>query len=191
MAGTDRRQFLLRPCLPRAAVPPDYTRRLPDALLNTAEMNALCLRTTQLMDAGGVAVPDLGRAAAPVIENVKQACTQLKLHPGGGQPTYSLMMNVRAYLELSDAIPKPYPFPEAARQQLTEVRETSARLDAHFRALLEQQGCATGRAGYRRSGPLRRRQPQAAASAAGQAEGGVPGRFDHGSVAAERIFSGS
>jgi acyl-CoA thioesterase I len=74
---------------------------------------------------------------APVIENVKQACTQLKLHANGGQPTYSLIMNVRAYLELSDTIPKPYPFPEAARQQLAEVRETSARLDAHFRALLE------------------------------------------------------
>lgn len=111
----------------------------PGALLGTAEVNALCLRTTQLMDAGGVAVPDLGRAAAPVIENVKQACTQLKLHPNGGQPTYSLIMNVRAYLELSDTIPKPYPFPEAARQQLAEVRETSARLDAHFRALLENK----------------------------------------------------
>jgi acyl-CoA thioesterase-1 len=109
----------------------------PGALLSTAEVNALCLRTTQLMDAGGVATPDLGRAAAPVIENVKQACTQLKLHANGGQPTYSLIMNVRAYLELSDTIPKPYPFPEAARQQLAEVRETSARLDAHFRALLE------------------------------------------------------
>ena len=71
-----------------------------------------------------MAAPDLGRAAAPVIENVKQACTQLKLRPNGGQATYSLMMNVRAYLELADAIPKPYPFPEAARQQLAEVRET-------------------------------------------------------------------
>jgi lysophospholipase L1-like esterase len=49
------------------------------------------------------------------------------------------MMNVRAYLELADAIPKPYPFPEAARQQLAEVRETSARLDAHFRALLDSK----------------------------------------------------
>jgi lysophospholipase L1-like esterase len=109
----------------------------PNALLNTAEVNALCLRSAQLMEAGGVAAPDLGRATAPVIENVKQACTQLKLHPSGGQPTYSLMMNVRAYLELADVIPKPYPVPEAARQQLAEVRETSARLDAHFRALLD------------------------------------------------------
>jgi len=63
----------------------------------------------------------------------------LKLKPNGGQPTYALMMNVRAYLELADAIPKPYPFPDIARQQLAEVREISARLDAHFRALLENK----------------------------------------------------
>lgn len=95
----------------------------PGALLATADLNTLCGRSAQLMEAGGVAAPDLGRAAAPVIENVKQACTQLKLRPNGGQATYSLMMNVRAYLELADAIPKPYPFPEAARQQLAEVRK--------------------------------------------------------------------
>lgn len=109
----------------------------PSALLTTAEMNTMCIRSAQLMEAGGVATPDLGRAAAPVIENVKQACTQLKLRPSGGQATYSMMLNVRAYLELADAVPKPYPFPEAARQQLAEVREISARLDAHFRALLD------------------------------------------------------
>ena len=90
-------------------------------------MNSLCLRSTQLMEAGGVAVPDLSRAAAPVIENVKQACTQLRLRPNSGQPTYALMMNVRAYLALADTVPKPYPFPEAARQQFAEVRDESTR----------------------------------------------------------------
>lgn len=111
----------------------------PSALMNTAQVDALCVRAGQLMDAGGVASPDLGKAVGPVIENVKQACTQLKLHPGGGQPTYALMMNIRAYLELADAIPKPYPFPDVARQQLAEVRDEEARLDAHFRALLNSK----------------------------------------------------
>jgi lysophospholipase L1-like esterase len=111
----------------------------PSALLGSAEVNTLCVRSAQLMEAGGVAAPDLGRAAAPVIENVKQACTQLKLRSNGGSPTYAFMMNVRAYLELADAIPKPYPFPEAARQQLAEVRDISTRLDAHFRALLDNK----------------------------------------------------
>jgi lysophospholipase L1-like esterase len=109
------------------------------ALLDSAQVNSLCLRTSQLMDAGGFAVPDLSRAAAPVIESVKQACTQLRLHPNSGPATYSLMMNVRAYLALSDAVPKPYPFPEAARQQFAEVRDDSTRLDSHFRALLDSK----------------------------------------------------
>ena len=111
----------------------------PSALLDASDVNKQCVRAGQLMEAGGVAAPDLGRAAAPVVENVKQACTQLKLKPNGGLATYSLMMNVRAYLELADAVPKPYPFPDVARQQLAEVREISARLDAHFRTLLDRK----------------------------------------------------
>jgi lysophospholipase L1-like esterase len=111
----------------------------PSALLDPAQVDSLCLRSTQLMEAGGVAVPDLSRAAGPVIENVKQACTQLRLRPNSGQATYALMMNVRAYLALADTVPKPYPFPEAARQQFAEVRDASTRLDSHFRALLESK----------------------------------------------------
>lgn len=111
----------------------------PTALLSTAEVNQLCLRSRQLMEAGGVAVPDLARAAAPVIENVRQACGQLQLRPNAGQPTYVLLMNVRAYLALADAVPKPFPFPEAARLQFTELRDGSTRLDSHFRALLDSK----------------------------------------------------
>jgi lysophospholipase L1-like esterase len=91
------------------------------------------------MQAGGVAIPDLQRAAAPVIENVRQACGELQLRPGRGQATYVLLMNLRAYLTLADAVPKPFPFPDTAQRQLTEVREGSSRLDAHFRALLESK----------------------------------------------------
>jgi lysophospholipase L1-like esterase len=48
-------------------------------------------------------------------------------------------VNLRTYLSLSDALPKPYPFPEAARRQIEELRDNVARLDAHFRALLDQK----------------------------------------------------
>jgi lysophospholipase L1-like esterase len=107
--------------------------------MNPKELNQLCERSTQLMDAGGVAVPDLQRASAPVIENARQACIQLKARPDAGQPTYVLMMNLRAYMSLADAVPKPFPFPETARRQFTELRDGSTRLDAHFRALLDQK----------------------------------------------------
>jgi len=111
----------------------------PTALLKTAGVNQLCVRSTQLMEAGGVAIPDLSRAAAPVIENVKQACGQLRQQPGAGQATYLLMVNLRAYLALADAVPKPFPFPDTARLQLAELRDDAARLDSHFRALLDSK----------------------------------------------------
>ena len=72
-----------------------------------------------------------------MIENVRTACDQLRQRANVGQPTYSLLMNLRAYLALADAVPKPFPFPEAAHQQFTELRDDSTRLEAHFRALLD------------------------------------------------------
>lgn len=111
----------------------------PIPLLRTADVNQLCQRSIQLMEAGGVAVPELQRAAAPVIQNVRQACVQLQARPGSGQPTYVLLMNLRAYLTLADAVPKPFPFPEAAARQFSELRDQSTRLDSHLRALLDSK----------------------------------------------------
>jgi lysophospholipase L1-like esterase len=111
----------------------------PNPLMATAQVNGLCQRVVQLMDAGGVAVPDLQRAAAPIIENAKQSCAVLEAKPGTTQPVFSLLNNLRAYLTLSDAVPKPFPFPETAQKQLTELREDETRIDSHFRAQLDQK----------------------------------------------------
>jgi lysophospholipase L1-like esterase len=125
--------LLLRaqPVAPVAATAPD------PAVLAPQEVNQLCGRLTELMEAGGVAISELQRAAAPVIENVTQSCIQLQIRPGRSQPTYALLMNLRAYLALADAVPKPFPFPEAAQRQLAELRDDATRLDAHFRALID------------------------------------------------------
>src|ERR1022692_2444189 len=109
------------------------------ALLTNSQVNELCGRLGELMEAGGVAIPDLQRAAAPVIENTRQNCIQLRILPGRGQITYSLMTNLRAFLALADSVPKPFPFPEAAQKQLAELRDHATRLDAHFRALVESR----------------------------------------------------
>ncbi len=111
----------------------------PNPLMSTRDVNRVCVRVVQLMDAGGVAIPDLQRAAAPIIESVKGACTSLQGRPGLGEPTYVLIQNLRAYLSLADVVPKPFPFPEAAQKQLAEVRDDVTRLDAHFRALLDSK----------------------------------------------------
>jgi len=109
----------------------------PEALLFAKELNQICVRAGQLMEAGGVLIPELQRAAAPEIENVKQACILLQAQSRAGQATYTLLTNVRTYLQLSDSVEKPFPFPDAARKQLAELRDDSVRLDSHFRALLD------------------------------------------------------
>jgi lysophospholipase L1-like esterase len=97
----------------------------------------MCRRVVQLMDAGGVAVPDLQRAAAPIIESTRQSCTTLEAKAGTTPPVFSLINSLRAYLTLSDAVPKPFPFPETAQKQLSELRDDLTRLDSHFRAQME------------------------------------------------------
>jgi lysophospholipase L1-like esterase len=111
----------------------------PNPLMTNPQVNQLCRRVVQLMDAGGVAVPDLQRAAAPIIESAKQSCSVLEAKPGTTQPVFALINSVRAFLTLSDAVPKPFPFPETAQKQLTELRDGETRFDSHFRALLDSK----------------------------------------------------
>lgn len=111
----------------------------PNPQMSAPDVNTLCARTAQLMDAGGVAIPDLRQASTPIIANFKQACSDLQLRPATGQPTYALVQNLHTYLEIADAVPKPFPFPDVARDQLREVRDAYTRFDAHFRALLDQK----------------------------------------------------
>jgi lysophospholipase L1-like esterase len=108
-------------------------------VLQAPDVNQMCVRAVQLMDAGGVAIPGLRTAAAPLIGNLSDACRELQLRPATGQPSYNVLQTLRAYLDLSDAVPKPYPFPDAARDQLRELRDAMTRFEAHFRALLDQK----------------------------------------------------
>ncbi len=96
-------------------------------------------RAAQLVDSTSSTVPGLARAAAPVLENTRQAVTTLeRTNPLGPVTTYELLSHLRAYLSLADALPKPYPFPEAGRKQFVELREAVDRIDTHLRALLKQ-----------------------------------------------------
>ena len=107
------------------------------AVIPPQDLIPLCGRLVTLMEAGGVAMPELQRAAAPVIENARGNCVQVQLRANRSQPSYLLLSSLRAYLALADALPKPFPFPEAAQRQFAELRDAATRLDSHFRALLE------------------------------------------------------
>jgi hypothetical protein len=110
-----------------AFVATSLNAQAPNAQMSALEVTQACTRLAELMDAGGVAIPDLRRPSEPIIDNVKQACAQLQSRAGAGQPTFAVLNNLRAFLDVADAVPKPYPLPDIARDQLREIRDASVR----------------------------------------------------------------
>lgn len=108
-------------------------------LLNARQVNELFDRAIQLMEAAEVTVPEMNRAGAPLLENARQAALNLKQRSNNSQFTYTFLTNVRAFVILSESVPRPFPFPPAAAAQLSELRDVLARTETHFRALLEQR----------------------------------------------------
>ena len=108
------------------------------ALLPSGEALALLKRISQLMESTTLATPGMVRAAAPLMENVRQALANIAAGSAENTGQINIMLaNVRAYLALADALPKQYPFAGEARRQMAELRDATARMDAHFQALLE------------------------------------------------------
>lgn len=125
-----------------ALLPSPAARAQQDAWLSNRDVLALLGRAVQLMDSTRVAAPELGRAGAPVAENARQLLAAMRETPGAVQNaalTYRFLHNLRAYLAVADAAPKPFPLPEEARRQFLELREAAERLEAHFQALLERK----------------------------------------------------
>jgi lysophospholipase L1-like esterase len=95
-------------------------------------------RAVQLMESASVAMPELARAGAPIVENARHAVATLRSlgrqHTG---VTYSFLGNAHAFLLLADAIPKPDGFPVEATRQLAELRTAVDRAELNYRALLE------------------------------------------------------
>lgn len=120
-----------------AAVPGAVAQE--QAQLSAAELERLQTRILQLMESTTAVVPGLARAAAPVMENARQSSQNLKAAPVRDYLPLQMefLRNVRAFLELSDALPKPFPFPPEGKRQFTELRETLDRIDASFLAALE------------------------------------------------------
>jgi lysophospholipase L1-like esterase len=94
-------------------------------------------RVIQLMESTTVSVPELARAGAPLIENARQALTNVRVNATDGVSNYAFLTTLRAYLALSDAVPKPFPFSAEAQKQFNDLRDGLVRTESHFRALLE------------------------------------------------------
>jgi len=107
------------------------------ALLTNQQALQLEQRTVQLIESTGFAVPGLTRAGAPALEDARQTFAALQTAPQNAARTYTFLAAARAYLAISDTVPRPYPFPDEALRQFGELRDSVDRLEAHFHALLE------------------------------------------------------
>ncbi|HSW48888.1 MAG TPA: GDSL-type esterase/lipase family protein [Bryobacteraceae bacterium] len=101
----------------------------------------LCGRVVQLIDSTRVSVPELARAGEPVAENARQTLVNLRAPNGAQNSTlvYAFLLNLRAYLALTDAVPKPAALSDEGRRQFHELRDAQDRLDAYFRELLARK----------------------------------------------------
>jgi lysophospholipase L1-like esterase len=86
-------------------------------------------------------VPELSRAAAPLIENVRQSAHALQVGSTREHSAvlYQLLTNARIYLQIADALPKPPDFAADARKHLDALRAAVETLDGHFRGTLEEK----------------------------------------------------
>jgi len=94
-------------------------------------------RVIQLMESTTVSVPELARAGAPLIENERQVFANVRSTPADAVSNYAFLTNLRAYLALSDAVPKPFSLAADQQKQFNELRDAVVRTENHFRALIE------------------------------------------------------
>ncbi len=111
-------------------------------LLGDKEMGQLATRMVQLIESTAVVVPGLVRASEPVKQSAETTLAAMEQTPRNPALSWQFINQVKAYLALSDSIPRPYPFPAAADRQYAELREDLARVQQHFEALLATQNAA-------------------------------------------------
>lgn len=95
-------------------------------------------RIGQLMESTAAAVPGLVATSAVLAENTKATLTKLQAAPTNLPLNYEFLQEVRAYLALVEAMPKPYPLPETPKRQFVELRDGVEHFETVMRALLDQ-----------------------------------------------------
>ena len=121
-----------------ALAPPVLTQQSAGLLLR-GQAFKLYNQIGDHMEATSIAVPELARAGAPLIENVRQASDALQVgatreHVG---LIYKLTRNARIYLDIADAVPRTTPFAGEVERQLIELRRAVQRVVVHFQAQLD------------------------------------------------------
>jgi len=156
------------------AVAAALSAQTPGALLGEKESSALATRIVQLVESTAFAVPGLVQASGPIKQNAAATVAALQRMPLNPALTYQLIGQIKAYLALSDSMPRQYPFPTTAEQQYTELGDSAFA------------GSAGGDGGGRRqrTETLRGCEHEDAAVGEGPARS-LFGGFHHGVVAVE------
>lgn len=115
------------------------TAAFAQSLLNANDATALALRISQLMESTAATLPGLVQTSADITQSAKKDVTGLQANANNAPLSFDFLNQARAYLALTDAIPKPFPMPETARKQFIELREGVERFQTHFQALLAQK----------------------------------------------------
>ncbi len=109
----------------------------PNPLLNSADTVHLATRATQLMESTAAAVPGLSPASESLRHSAEQTLAALVASPQSAPLTYRFLGQLRAWLAMSEAFPRPLPFPQTAADQFAELHDAQDRLQRHFAALLD------------------------------------------------------
>jgi lysophospholipase L1-like esterase len=112
------------------------------ALLGAKEAAQLTTRIEQLMESTAVSVPGLTRASESVRGDVEKTRAEVEQTPRNPVVFWHFITQVKAYLALSDTLPRPYPFSPTADRQFAELRDGLERVQQHFEALLESRNTA-------------------------------------------------
>jgi lysophospholipase L1-like esterase len=93
------------------------------------------------MEASAIVVPELSRAGAPLWENARRDAEALALTPGREHVAvlYRFLSNVKVYLQLVDALPKPPTFSRDVRKQVESLREKTDLIEIYFRGQLDRR----------------------------------------------------
>lgn len=108
---------------------------------NANEMLEAYDRGAQLMESSAILIPNLSRAGEPLMEQAKQSVMNLNANGQQQNAVYIHRLNaaLRGYLQLLDAMEKPFPLPEATGKQVAELRALFLELDAWEMELLRRK----------------------------------------------------
>ena len=103
---------------------------------DTSQANKLMLRISQLMESAGASIAELQVSTAALVSGAKNTVASLEKQPGNGPLTAEFIRRTRAFLAVSESVPKPANLPEAARKQFVELRQNFDELESYFTDLV-------------------------------------------------------